>query len=108
VVPNVVKSSLALTLFMRRLAPTIAVYAAVACSPDAPTAIGVPVTLERVSGDGQTASPGASLQRPLVARLLDADGRPVRRIQVRWSTSAGEITPQVSMTDASGDAKSTW
>jgi hypothetical protein len=108
VVPNVVKSSLALTLFMRRLAPTIAVYAAVACSPDAPTAIGVPVTLERVSGDGQTASPGASLQRPLVARLLDADGRPVRRIQVRWSTSAGEITPQVSMTDASGDAKATW
>lgn len=107
-VPNVDgcrRSLLAVTRGVLALAMT---FAAAACTGDAPTATGSPASLLRVSGDGQTASPGAALERPLVARLLDADGRPVRRIQVRWIASAGEITPQVSMTDASGDAKATW
>ena len=78
------------------------------CQADAPTAAGPPVALQRVSGDGQSAKPGASLDRPLVARLVDADGRPVRRAQVRWSASAGVMTPEVSTTDAYGDAKAVW
>lgn len=80
----------------------------VACRSDAPTAIGHPASLVRVSGDGQSAPPGEALDRPLVARLVDADGRPVRRVDVTWSASAGEITPQISATDANGEARAVW
>ena len=82
--------------------------AAAGCRSDAPTAAGPPVTLQRVSGDGQSAKPGTSLDRPLVARLVDADGRPVRRAEVHWSVTAGAVTPEVSTTDANGDAKTVW
>ena len=84
------------------------VIAVVACRSDAPTANGRPVALQRVSGDGQSAPPGESLERPLVARLVDAEGRPVRRVEVKWSASAGEVTPSVSATDGSGEAKAMW
>ena len=79
-----------------------------ACRSDAPTAIGRPASLVRVSGDGQTAPPGEALERPLVARLVDAAGRPVRRVDVTWSASAGEVTPQISATDANGEARAVW
>jgi hypothetical protein len=62
----------------------------------------------RVSGDGQSARPGEALERPLVARLVDAGGRPVRRVDVRWSASAGQVTPQISATDANGEATAVW
>jgi hypothetical protein len=82
--------------------------AIVGCETDAPTSVGPPVALQRVSGDGQSAKPGASLERPLVARVLDASGRPVRRADVRWTASAGVITPEVSATDVNGDAQAVW
>jgi len=84
------------------------VFAVAACRSDAPTATGRPAVLQRVSGDGQSAPPGESLERPLVARLVDADGRPVRRAEGRWSASAGEVTPAVSSTDGYGEAKAVW
>ena len=90
-----------------RVALTI-VLAVAACRSDAPTATGRPVSLQRVSGDAQSAPPGESLERPLVARLVDADGRPVRRVDVRWSSSTGVVTPVVSATDGSGEAKAVW
>jgi len=80
----------------------------VACRSDAPTAAGRPASLVRLSGDGQSARPGEALERPLVARLVDAAGRPVRRVDVRWSASAGEVTPQISATDVNGEAKAVW
>jgi hypothetical protein len=43
-----------------------------------------------------------------VARLVDAEGRPVRRIDVRWTATAGDVTPAVSTTDANGVAKAVW
>ena len=82
--------------------------AASACGTDAPTMAGAPVSLQRVSGDGQSAKPGAPLDRPLVARLVDAAGRPVRRVEVRWSVTGGVVTPEVTTTDANGDAKTVW
>lgn len=90
-----------------RVALTI-VVAIAACRGDAPTATGRPVALERVSGDGQSARPGESLERPLVARLVDAEGRPVRRAEVRWTSTAGDVTPAVSATDGNGQAKAVW
>src|SRR5512138_2354198 len=79
-----------------------------ACGSDAPTATGPAVTLERVSGNGQSAPPGTALDEPLVARIVDADGRPVRRMDVRWTATAGEVTPAISTTDANGVAKAVW
>ena len=79
-----------------------------ACGTDAPTAAGRPASLLRVSGDGQSAPPGEALERPLVARLVDAGGRPVRRVDVSWSASAGEVTPKISATDANGEARAVW
>src|SRR5690349_3453967 len=79
-----------------------------ACRTDAPTAAGTAAMLERVSGDGQTVPPGGSLERPLVARIVDADGRPVRRVEVRWTVTSGEVTPNVSATDANGQARAVW
>jgi len=86
----------------------VAVFGLAACRGDAPTSAGPPVTLERVSGDGQSAPPGEALERPLVARLLDADGRPVRRMEVRWSATAGQVAPATSTTDVTGEARATW
>jgi hypothetical protein len=79
-----------------------------ACREDAPTAVGPPAILQRVSGDGQSAPPGTALDRPLVARITDTDGRPVRHAPVRWTASDGEVTPAMSMTDANGEAKAVW
>ena len=79
-----------------------------ACRTDAPTAAGRPASLVRVSGDGQSARPGEALDRPLVARLVDAAGRPVRRVDVSWSASAGKVTPEISATDANGEARAVW
>ena len=86
----------------------IVVVAVVACRSDAPTAVGRPASLVRVSGDGQSARPGEALERPLVARIVDADGHPVRRVDVRWSASAGIVTPAISATDANGEARAVW
>jgi hypothetical protein len=88
-----------------RVALMISVAVA-ACRSDAPTAAGRPASLVRISGDGQSAPPGEALERPLVARLVDADGRPVRRVDVKWS--AGDVTPANSATDANGEAKAVW
>ena len=90
-----------------RLALTICLILA-ACRTDAPTASGPPVALQRVSGDGQSAPPGETLERPLVARLVDADGHPVRRVDVRWTASTGVVTPEVSTTDGNGEARAVW
>ena len=79
-----------------------------ACRTDAPIAPRPPALLVRVSGDGQSARPGEPLSRPLVARLVDAEGRPVRRVDVTWSVSAGEVTPRISATDANGEATAMW
>jgi hypothetical protein len=66
------------------------------------------VALERVSGDGQSAPPGSALESPLVARIVDADGRPVRRMEVRWTVTAGDVMPALSTTDANGVATAVW
>jgi hypothetical protein len=90
-----------------RIALTISV-ALVACRSDAPTVARRPASLVRISGDGQSAPPGEPLEQPLVARLVDADGRPVRRVDVRWSASAGDVSPAISATDANGEARAVW
>lgn len=114
-VPNVIRggvpnaASLAGRTAIHRLTLAVLASAVVGCGADQPTAaVGPPAALQRVSGDGQTARPGDALERPLVARLVDSEGHPVRRADVRWSATAGEVSPAVSTTNANGEARATW
>ncbi|HEU0051705.1 MAG TPA: Ig-like domain-containing protein [Longimicrobium sp.] len=71
---------------------------------------GSTVTLVKVSGDGQTAAPGAALPEPLVVRARDGAGAPVAGVVVRWSALAGggTVSPGESATDADGLARTSW
>jgi hypothetical protein len=68
------------------------------------------VTIERLSGSGQTGAPGAPLAAPLEVRLLDHVGRPISRLWVEWTPlpGSGEAKPRNSFTDANGTATTMW
>jgi hypothetical protein len=68
------------------------------------------VTIEPISGSGQTGAPGASLAALLKVRLLDHDGRPIPRLRVEWTPlpGSGEAQPRNSFSDANGIATTTW
>ena len=68
------------------------------------------VTIESVSGDGQTGAPGAPLAAFLEVRLLDHEGRPIPRLRVEWTPLAGsgEAEPRNSFSDANGVATTAW
>ena len=84
--------------------------------PDSPLAFthiaapGQPVALLADSGDGQTALPGQALARPLVVRLVDANGNGVPGAAVAWAaaTGAGKVSPASGTLDASGRAATSW
>ncbi len=70
----------------------------------------VPARIALVAGDGQEAVPGASLPRPLVLEVVDADGEPVGDVPVRFDvlTGGGSVTPAEAVTDSAGRAESAW
>ncbi|HEX8359650.1 MAG TPA: Ig-like domain-containing protein, partial [Longimicrobium sp.] len=61
-----------------------------------------------VSGDGQVVAAGSGLAQPLVVRLQNAAGQPIRNAAVAWSVSAGSITPAATVTDAQGQVSASW
>jgi hypothetical protein len=69
----------------------------------------LPVRLEEVSGNAQTAAPGAALSEPLRVRAL-TDGEPAPRLWIEWSVLAGSgtVAPRNSFSDANGIAETTW
>ena len=71
---------------------------------------GTPSTLLEVSGNGQTAQPGEQLPTPLIVRLVDSEGNGIPGRPVTWvvGTGAGTVSPISSITDASGEAQTTW
>jgi hypothetical protein len=71
---------------------------------------GHPVTLEKVSGDAQTGTVGAALPSPVLVRVKDTHGHPVRGVSVTWSTisGGGTATPLISTTDGDGSTQSSW
>ena len=48
-----------------------------------------PAAVEVVSGRGQRALPGRALAAAVVARVVDAEGRPVRGVTVAFEPAAG-------------------
>ena len=69
----------------------------------------LPVRLEEVSGNEQTAAPGAALGEPLRVKALN-NGEPVPRLWVEWSVLAGSgtVEPRNSFSDANGIAETRW
>lgn len=63
-----------------------------------------------VSGDGQSAQPGAVLPEALVVRVVDGDGNAVSDAAVTWVVTAGggSVNPESGTTDAQGQASTTW
>ncbi|HEX7121744.1 MAG TPA: Ig-like domain-containing protein [Gemmatimonadaceae bacterium] len=88
--------------------------AMVACDRNIPTDIGgstaAVAALEKVSGDLQTALPGARLDEPLVVRAVDSAGQPVRGAAVRFAVRAGQGKVQSAevRTDRDGLAQTFW
>jgi hypothetical protein len=69
----------------------------------------LPVQLEEVSGNAQTAASGAALGEPLRVRAL-TDGEPAPRLWIEWSVLAGSgtVEPRNSFSDANGIAETRW
>jgi hypothetical protein len=61
-----------------------------------------------VSGDGQAASPGATLGQSLVVEVQDTFGNPVPGVTVTWSVSSGSVAPTSPTTDAGGRVSAKW
>lgn len=62
----------------------------------------IPVRLQEVSGNAQTAAPGTALGEPLRVRAVDSLGEPTPRLWVEWSVlaGAGTVEPRNSFSDA--------
>lgn len=65
-----------------------------------------PAAVTIVSGNNQTARLGHRLAQPLVVRVTNAAGEPVRGVTVLWTVTGGNATldPSTSTTDADGRA----
>jgi Bacterial Ig-like domain (group 1) len=66
--------------------------------------------LVRVSGNDQSAPPGAELPDPLVVRLVDRDGNGVPDRPVSWvvGEGGGQVESSNSNTDGNGEARTRW
>ena len=79
-----------------------AVYAVV--TPSTPGAVKI------VSGNNQSANPGAAVAAPLVVQALDTSGNPLAGLPVSWAISpstGGVVNPVNANTDANGQASAT-
>lgn len=67
---------------------------------------GSPFRLSAVSGFGQQGTVGTELPDPLVARVVDLAGRPVRDVSLRFDTEVpgARLEPSEVVTDDSGKA----
>jgi adhesin/invasin len=68
---------------------------------------GSPLTLNLVSGDAQRGLVGSTLRQPFVVAAFDADGNPVRGVEVQFaidSAPAGAIGHSISRTTAVTDS----
>jgi hypothetical protein len=69
---------------------------------------GAPSSVTIVSGDNQKAAAGVQLPRPLVFRVVDANGSGVGASVLNLSPSGGEVADTTLTTDSSGFARTKW
>lgn len=86
VVGTVGDSSVAVHVFVRRVAATLAI----------------------ATGNGQAGIASLALGDPIVVRVTDRHGNGVEAVTVRMGTGDGAFSPEWITTDASGTATTTW
>jgi hypothetical protein len=95
----------------RALGAALALSAA-ACGDQiaAPTSQPGPVRLLIVSGDVQTAPPGAELPQPIVVKVVDGNGDPVPNqiVNFRVVQGGGSVFAGAALTNAQGLAQEHW
>lgn len=98
-----------------RLLPSVALFATVlavtACGDSSGTdAAGPPAAMELLDGDGQHGVAGEELAEPLVVKVTDDRGRPVRGQLVNWRVTAGggTVFAGSAITDHQGIAQERW
>ena len=71
---------------------------------------GSAASLVLVSGNNQSAEPGAELPDPVVVRLVDAEGNPLEHGALTWVVGAGggSVSPTTGETDGDGLASARW
>ncbi|MBA3345293.1 MAG: Ig-like domain-containing protein [Gemmatimonadales bacterium] len=70
---------------------------------------GTAASLVLISGNDQSAAPGAELAEPLRVRLVDVDGNGIAGRAVSWvAASGGSAAPESSDTDSDGYAITRW
>jgi len=70
---------------------------------------GTAVSLVLISGNDQSAAPGAELAEPLRVRLVDEDGNGIAGRAVSWVAATGSsAAPESSDTDGDGYATTRW
>lgn len=88
--------------------PATIVSITIACG-DASGPPPTPDSIVVVSGDAQpSVQVGTRLPLPLTAKVLDANGRPLSRVTVIWSTSSGTLSTSSSVTDGNGLVSVEW
>ena len=70
----------------------------------------VATTLERISGNAQTADVGTVLPDPIVVQVNDQNGDPLPGVTVTFAITAldGSLSPTSVATNASGQAETVW
>ena len=101
-------------LLRRTAALLLAALTLASCdSPAGPEPVAtptVPAKLDVVSGGDQRDTVGQELPQPLVVRVLDARGRPVRDAIVNFRVIAGggSVFAGAALTNAEGEARERW
>ncbi|HEX8675415.1 MAG TPA: LamG-like jellyroll fold domain-containing protein [Longimicrobium sp.] len=83
-------------------------FAAAACKGTSdPEPPGPPAEIRAVTGAAGTV-PIASASPAFTARVVDAKGKGVPNVTVVWSADEGTVSPSEAVTDANGNAQTTW
>ena len=92
------------------LAAVALLAALAACDGSTGSGTRVPARMDVVSGNGQTADPGAELAQPLVVRVVDDKDRPVRGQIVNFvvTEGGGSVFAGAALTNADGEARERW
>ena len=69
---------------------------------------GAPTALEVTSGDAQKGAAGSVLAKPIVVRVVDANGSGVADTPIQLAPSSGSVPDSVVTTDAQGIARVRW
>src|SRR6185436_13450424 len=83
---------------------------AISCNSDSTSPVPTAGSLQIISGDGQVGTVAAELPGRLTVRLIDINGKPIARREVRFVVTAGSgaLAAASAITDDDGVAEDRW